>query len=85
VSVEGTIHNVPSFTPEKLVDPTGAGDAFMGGFLAEYARGEDSSWCSCVGSAIASLVVEGIGPTHFGDIDEIYRRARLLYEKGIKE
>ncbi|HJW97952.1 MAG TPA: carbohydrate kinase family protein [Candidatus Bathyarchaeia archaeon] len=85
VSVEGTIHNVPPFTPEKLVDPTGAGDAFMGGFLAEYARGEDSSWCSCVGSAIASLVIEGIGPTHFGDIDEIYRRARLLYEKGIKE
>lgn len=85
ISVEGTIHNLPPFAPEKLVDPTGAGDAFAGGFLAEYARGEDSSWCSCVGSAVASLVIEGIGPTHFGDIDEIYRRARLLYEKGIKE
>ena len=85
VSVEGTIHDVPACPPEKLVDPTGAGDAFIGGFLAEYARGEDSSWCSCVGSAAASLVVEGVGPTHMGTGDEIYARARPLYEKGIKE
>lgn len=85
VSVEGTVHNVPACKPEKLIDPTGAGDAFMGGFLAEYVRGEDCSWCSCVGSAVASLVVEGVGPTFFGDKDEIYRRAHVLYEKEIKE
>jgi len=85
VSVEGTIHNVPAYKPEKLVDPTGAGDAFMGGFLAEYVRGEDCSWCSCVGTAVASLVVEGVGPTFFGEKEEIIRRARILYEKEIKE
>lgn len=84
VSVEGAIHNVPAYKPDKLVDPTGAGDAFIGGFLAEYVRGEDCAWCSCIGSAAASLVVEGIGPTSFGDKDEIYRRARVLYEKEIK-
>jgi sugar/nucleoside kinase (ribokinase family) len=85
VSVEDAIHNVPAFKPEKLVDPTGAGDAFIGGFLAEYVRGEDCSWCSCVGAAVASLVVEGIGPTFFGDKEEIRRRALFLYEKEIKE
>ena len=85
VSVEGTIHRVPAYKPEKLVDPTGAGDAFIGAFLAEYARGEDCAWCSHVGSAAASLVVEGIGPTSFGDKEEIYRRARALHEKEIKE
>ena len=84
VSVEGTIHNVSAFKPERIVDPTGAGDAFMGGFLAEYTRGEDCSWCSCVGAAVASLVVEGVGPTFFGDKEEINRRAQFLYEKGIK-
>jgi sugar/nucleoside kinase (ribokinase family) len=84
VSVEGTVHNVPAYKPDKLVDPTGAGDAFIGGFLAEYVRGEDCAWCSCIGSAVASLVVEGIGPTSFGDKEEIYRRARTLYEKEIK-
>jgi sugar/nucleoside kinase (ribokinase family) len=85
VSVEDTIHNVPAYRPERFVDPTGAGDAFIGGFLAEYVRGEDCSWCSCVGAAVASLVVEGVGPTFFGDREEIIRRARVLYEKEIKE
>lgn len=85
VSVEDTIHSVPAYKPERLVDPTGAGDAFIGGFLAEYVRGEDCCWCSCVGAAVASLVVEGIGPTFFGDREEIIRRARVLYEKEIKE
>jgi len=84
VSVEDTIHKVPAYKPEKVIDPTGAGDAFIGSFLAEYVNGEDCSWCSYVGSAAASLVVEGIGPTFFGDKEEIYRRARLLYEKEIK-
>jgi sugar/nucleoside kinase (ribokinase family) len=84
VSVEDTIHKVPAYKPEKIIDPTGAGDAFIGSFLAEYVNGEDCSWCSYVGSATASLVVEGIGPTFFGDKEEIYRRAHLLYEKEIK-
>jgi len=85
VSIEGAIHNVPACKPQKFVDPTGAGDAFMGGFLGEYVRGEDCSWCSCVGSAQASIVIEGIGPTSLGDKEEIYRRAKELYEKEIKQ
>jgi sugar/nucleoside kinase (ribokinase family) len=84
VSVEGAIHSVSAFKPAKLVDPTGAGDAFIGGFLAEYVRGEDCSRCAHVGSALASVVVEGIGPTFFGDKEEIYRRASTLDEKEIK-
>lgn len=85
VSVENAIHKVPACQPKKFVDPTGAGDVFIGSFLAEYVNGEDCSWCAYVGSAAASIAVEGIGPTFLGDKDEIYRRARLLYEKEIKE
>lgn len=85
VSVEDTVHEVPAYKSQKVVDPTGAGDAFIGGFLAEYVRGEDCSWCAYIGSAAASLVVEGIGPTFFGDQGEIYKRARLLCEKEIRE
>ncbi|MDH7563763.1 MAG: PfkB family carbohydrate kinase [Candidatus Bathyarchaeota archaeon] len=84
ISVENAIHRVPAYKPEKLIDPTGAGDTFIGAFLAEYSRGEDCSWCSYVGSAAASLATEGIGPTFPIDKDEIYRRTRLLYEKEIK-
>jgi sugar/nucleoside kinase (ribokinase family) len=84
LSVEGDIHKVPSCPSEKVVDPTGAGDAFIGGFLAEYVNGENHLRCACVGSAAASLVVEALGPTFFGDKDQIYKRARLLYEKETK-
>ncbi len=82
LSIEGTLYNIPAYKPDKVVDPTGAGDAFIGGFLTEYVRNEDSRWCACVGSAVASTVVEGVGPTFFGDKAEIHRRAHALYEKG---
>jgi len=85
LSVDGANYDVPAFPPERLVDPTGAGDAFMGGMLAEYVKGEDLLWCACAGSAAASLVVEAVGPTFSGGKEDIYRRGRLLYEKGIKE
>jgi 2-dehydro-3-deoxygluconokinase len=84
VSVENKIHSVPTCKSIRVVDPTGAGDSFIGAFLAEYVHGEDCSWCASVGSAAASLVVEGVGPTYFGDSGEVYRRAQELYEKEIK-
>jgi cytidine kinase len=84
LSVERTRYEVPACDSKVFVDPTGAGDAFIGGFLTEYIRQKDSFWCACVGSAAASLVVEGIGPTFFGEKEEIYQRARSVYEKEIK-
>ncbi|MBN1245099.1 carbohydrate kinase family protein [Candidatus Bathyarchaeota archaeon] len=84
LSVEKTVYNIPACNSRVLVDPTGAGDAFIGGFLTEYIRQKDALWCACVGSAAASLVIEGIGPTFFGEKEEIYQRARSVYEKEIK-
>jgi sugar/nucleoside kinase (ribokinase family) len=85
LSVMGTLYNIPACNSRVLVDPTGAGDAFIGGFLTEYIRQKDSLWCACVGSAAASLVIEGIGPTFFGEKEEIYQRAQSIYEKEIKQ
>jgi sugar/nucleoside kinase (ribokinase family) len=84
LSVEKTVYHIPPCNSRVLVDPTGAGDVFIGGFLNEYIRQKDALWCACVGSAAASLVVEGIGPTFFGEKEEIYQRARSVYEKEIK-
>lgn len=84
LSVEETVCKIPTYKSEKVVDPTGAGDVFIGGFLAEYVRSENLLWCACVGSAAASLVVEAAGPTFFGDKAEIHQRARVLSEKEIK-
>jgi len=72
---------VPACKPRALVDPTGAGDAYIGAFLAEYTKNDDPLWCACAGSAMASFVVENIGPHGFGDREETYARAREIYEK----
>lgn len=85
LSFEGSLHQIPAYKSEKIVDPTGAGDAFIGGFLAELVKGKDFLWCACVGSAVASLVVEAAGPAFFGDKQYIYGRAKALYGKEIKE
>ncbi len=85
LSVEGAQFNIAACPSQVLVDPTGAGDVFIGGFLTEYLRQKESIWCACVGSAAASVVVEGIGPTYFGKKEEIYQRAKVLYEKELKQ
>lgn len=85
LSVEGAQYNIEACPSQVLVDPTGAGDVFIGGFLTEYLRQKESLWCASVGSAAASCVVEGLGPTYFGKKEEIYRRANSLYEKKLKQ
>jgi sugar/nucleoside kinase (ribokinase family) len=85
LSAEQTIYRIPAYGSTTVIDPTGAGDAFVGGFLTEYTRQKDSFWCACVGSAAASLVIEDVGPRFFGDKEEIYRRAWSIYEKEIKQ
>jgi sugar/nucleoside kinase (ribokinase family) len=85
LSVEGAQFNIAACPSQVLVDPTGAGDVFIGGFLTEYLRQKESIWCACVGSAAASLVVEGLGPTYFGKKEEVYQRAKVLYEKELKQ
>jgi len=81
---KGKFYNIPSCKPRIVLDPTGAGDAFIGAFLAEYVKGKDPLWCACVGSATSSFVVEGIGPAVFGKKEEIYRRAKEIYKKDTR-
>ena len=85
LSVAGSTYNIPAASGNAVVDPTGAGDVFIGAFLTEYTRAKETVWCACVGSAAASMVVESLGATSIGQKDEIYRRAESLYEKGIKQ
>jgi sugar/nucleoside kinase (ribokinase family) len=51
---------VPAY-PARLTDPTGAGDAFCGGFLAGYKKAYDPLQATLYGNISASLTVEGTG------------------------
>jgi len=81
---DNALYNIPACASRIVSDPTGAGDAFSGAFLAEYVREKDPLWCACVGSASASFVVEGVGPERFGEREETYARATEIYEKQLK-
>jgi sugar/nucleoside kinase (ribokinase family) len=84
LSTQDELCQVPIYESAQVVDPTGAGDVFIGAYLAEYVMEKNPFWCACVGSAAASIVVEGVGSSFFGEKAEIYRRADVVYEKEIK-
>jgi sugar/nucleoside kinase (ribokinase family) len=81
LSVSGSLMQVPTCKPKRVVDPTGAGDVFIGAFLNEYINKEDPYLCACVGSSAASFVVEDVGSSYFGSKEEILSRAELIYKK----
>jgi ribokinase len=53
--------------PAQVVDTTGAGDCFSGGFMAAYARARDLEEAVAAGLVSASFAVEGFGATHLFD------------------
>src|SRR3989344_4613858 len=61
VSDGRTIYRAGGFKEKKLVDRTGAGDAFGSGFVAGLARIQDIGYAIRLGSANATSVVEAIG------------------------
>ena len=76
---------VPAFEVDRsIVDPTGAGDVFMGGFLFEYLRGEDAPWCTAIGAAAASCVVETAGANLNASVRDLRMRAEELFNEIVK-
>jgi adenosine kinase len=54
--------HVPVVPPERIVDPTGVGDAFRGGFLAGFSHGLDWMTCGRMGALTATYCLEQRGP-----------------------
>jgi sugar/nucleoside kinase (ribokinase family) len=52
---------VPAYTPARVVDAAGAGDAFAGGFLAAVLKGAPVEDAARVGNAAAALVIGEVG------------------------
>ena len=75
---DGEIQKIPAY-PTRVIDPTGAGDVFIGAYIAEYIKKKDPIWCACVGSAAASILIEKSGLLRFGFKNEIYERAEKLH------
>ena len=53
--------HIPTVPPDEIIDPTGVGDAFRGGFLAGYSRGFEWQLCGQICSLAAVYVLEQNG------------------------
>lgn len=58
---EGEKYIIPAVKPEKLVDTTGAGDAFAGGVLYGLSEGMSPDQAGLLGAKAASKTIEHIG------------------------
>merc|ERR1712129_430008 len=65
VCSDGTIATYPVIVlpKEKLVDTNGAGDSYVGGFLAGLTKGLSIEECCKAGSYAASIIVQQSGCT----------------------
>jgi len=61
IYTQGEELHVPMIKPRRILDTTGAGDAFRAGFYAGRYRGYDLPDCAVIGSATSSFVVESRG------------------------
>jgi adenosine kinase len=53
--------DVPAVPPERIVDPTGVGDAYRGGLMKGIALGLPYETCACLGSVAAAYALEHLG------------------------
>ncbi len=68
---------IPRVPPRRVVDVTGAGDAYRAGFYAGLARGFDLTRCGILASTVASFVVESKGTqTNLPTWAQVVRRSR---------
>lgn len=71
--------------PTKVVDPSGAGDAWRAGFLAGRERGLDIKTCGQMGAIVASFAVEKYGTQeHTFGKQELIDRYRHTYQSLLK-
>jgi adenosine kinase len=77
----GKEYNIPVVPEVCIVDPTGVGDAFRGGFLAGYARGWRWELCGQIGSLAATYCLEKKGTqNHFYTRPQFVKRFRETFD-----
>jgi adenosine kinase len=75
--------DVGALPPHRMVDPTGVGDAFRGGFLKGMADRLDYTRCAQLGSVAATYALEHLGgQSHAYTPGEFYERLESHFGKG---
>jgi adenosine kinase len=82
---DGDSVHIPTVPEDEIVDPTGVGDSFRGGFLTGYSHGFDWKLCGEIGSLAAVYCLEQRGPqSHSYTRPEFVARFRKHFDDGGK-
>ena len=85
IYADGTVYQVPVVSVENIVDPTGVGDAFRGGFLRGYQLGFDWVLCGQIGALAAAYCLEQQGTqAHAYTLEEFITRFRNSFDDSGK-
>ncbi|MFZ1361746.1 MAG: carbohydrate kinase family protein [Candidatus Nanopelagicales bacterium] len=77
---------IPACSVSGVVDPTGVGDAFRGGFIAGLAAGCKLEDCARMGSTLAAFVIESVGTQEYTfDRDVYLNRLEANYGAEVRE
>ena len=80
IILDGQQVDVAAVTPSRIVDPTGVGDAFRGGFLKGMARGGDAVVSARLGAVAAAYALEHLGgQSHAYTLTEFLERFSASY------
>ncbi|MFH1187223.1 MAG: PfkB family carbohydrate kinase [Candidatus Levyibacteriota bacterium] len=81
IKKDDKIFNISPAKPKKVIDPTGAGDAFRSGFLAGLEKKFDLKTCGQMGSIAAVYAVEKYGcQEHFYTKEKFIKRYGQNYK-----
>jgi adenosine kinase len=81
IYADGKKYQVPVVEPKQILDPTGVGDAFRGGFLSGFVRGYDWETCGKMGSLAAAYCLEQEAPQdHCYSCEEFIARYRENFD-----
>jgi adenosine kinase len=70
---KGKLYKIKAVKPKKVVDPTGAGDAWRSGFLAGFENGFDLKTSGQMGSVVSAYALE-----HYGTQEHTFTKKEFL-------
>jgi adenosine kinase len=83
--VDGKEIQIPVAPAERIIDPTGVGDAFRAGFLAGYSYDWNWQLCGQIGAVAATYCIEQNGPQnhHYTRIEFVHRFRKHFDDGGL--
>ncbi|ABN69121.1 6-phosphofructokinase / inosine-guanosine kinase / cytidine kinase [Staphylothermus marinus F1] len=80
VTSDGETYDLPAFPVDKVIDTTGAGDAFASGLLLGLSRGYNLKKALIYGNAVAALKTSRLGSHNVPSHEEVIK---YIWEHGL--